>query len=96
MLSTPRADRPRYGVSTSLIGALYLPTERRSPPRCVLGRHLSRDLLYCSNNLHFGRCLVELILLMLLLQETSRWVWEAFRSGRAGVEPGSSPAGVFF
>lgn len=28
MQSTPRADRPRYGVSTSLIGALYLPTDR--------------------------------------------------------------------
>jgi hypothetical protein len=44
MLSTPRADRPRCGASTSLVGALHPPTEQQSPPHCVPGSHLARCL----------------------------------------------------
>jgi hypothetical protein len=42
--STPRAGRPRCRASTSLIGALYLPTYFPSPPHCVLADCPSRCL----------------------------------------------------
>ena len=72
---TLRTDRPRCGTSTSLIGALYSPAERPSPPRCVPGNHPAAACPYRSDSLHF------VAVYAVLLQVASR-AFRVLPSGR--------------